>query len=406
MAKYEEANLMHKKMMAVSQRLAEFEKSGTGHKKKLNIARDRLYAGQCNCPYWHGVFGGLYLPHIRQAIYANLVEAESILIELSGQKENQIHISDFDADGHDEIRVSSPDLTAVFKPSRGGTLVELSINKLAFSITDTLTRRKEGYHLKLDEAVAPGESAKTSSIHDLVLAKEKGLKELLIEDWYLKRCFIDHFFNGQVDFEAFRSGEFREDGDFVLEAYQYTLDEQSGDLILSRDGHLWKPDGLIELRLLKRFGFDAGSGRVRVTYEISSPKGEPVEVVFGIENNFNLQAGHAPDRYVLIDHERPGDSYLDTSAVHTDVRSFAVADEARNIGLAFESDRPAEIWQLPIFTVSLSEGGFEKVYQGTTFVNCYRLKLSEEPTELSLALLTGSLSDVRQAMRSISTVSR
>ena len=27
-----------------------------------------LYKGQCNDPYWHGVFGGLYLPHLREAV--------------------------------------------------------------------------------------------------------------------------------------------------------------------------------------------------------------------------------------------------------------------------------------------------------------------------------------------------
>ena len=30
-------------------------------------ARTHLYRGQCNCPYWHGVFGGLYLT-VRQGV--------------------------------------------------------------------------------------------------------------------------------------------------------------------------------------------------------------------------------------------------------------------------------------------------------------------------------------------------
>ena len=37
---------------------------------------DALWAGQCNCAYWHGVFGGLYLPHLRQALYRELLSAE------------------------------------------------------------------------------------------------------------------------------------------------------------------------------------------------------------------------------------------------------------------------------------------------------------------------------------------
>lgn len=35
--------------------------------------RDSLWKAQCNCGYWHGVFGGIYLPHIRKAIYADPV---------------------------------------------------------------------------------------------------------------------------------------------------------------------------------------------------------------------------------------------------------------------------------------------------------------------------------------------
>ena len=36
-----------------------------------------LFRGQCNCAYWHGVFGGVYLFHIRAANYANLLDAEA-----------------------------------------------------------------------------------------------------------------------------------------------------------------------------------------------------------------------------------------------------------------------------------------------------------------------------------------
>ena len=35
-----------------------------------------LYRGQCNCAYWHGVFGGLYMPFLRFAIYEQLLKAE------------------------------------------------------------------------------------------------------------------------------------------------------------------------------------------------------------------------------------------------------------------------------------------------------------------------------------------
>ncbi|MEW6412513.1 MAG: alpha-amylase/4-alpha-glucanotransferase domain-containing protein [Candidatus Zixiibacteriota bacterium] len=396
LAKYDEANLMHKKMMAVSERLASFKAKTEAEKKQLETARDHLYAGQCNCPYWHGVFGGLYLPHIRQAIFSNLVSADSILDKMESSKGSRISSSDYDADGSDEIIVGGEKLSAVFKPGRGGTLLELSINERSFSITDTLTRRREGYHLKLDQAVTPGSESKTASIHDLVLAKEEGLKELLTEDWYLKRCFIDHFFNGGVNYEAFHSGVFREDGDFVLEPYDSRIDKKSGSITLMRDGHLWKPEGVIPVRLVKTFAFNQDRGRIDVTYEMSCPGHAGQDVSFGLENNFNLQAGHDDQRFVLIDGERPHDSFLDTSAEHKGISSFAMVDSARDIAIGLECRPSGDLWRMPIFTVSLSEGGFEKVYQGTTLLNHFFLRLTDEPTVLHFGLVAGTVGQVTE----------
>ena len=42
----------------------------------LDHARRELYRAQCNCCYWHGLFGGLYLNYLRDAVYRHLIEAE------------------------------------------------------------------------------------------------------------------------------------------------------------------------------------------------------------------------------------------------------------------------------------------------------------------------------------------
>ena len=59
MAKYPEANFMHKKMLHVSRQVAAAD-DATGY----NDARAELYRAQCNCAYWHGLFGGLYLNYL------------------------------------------------------------------------------------------------------------------------------------------------------------------------------------------------------------------------------------------------------------------------------------------------------------------------------------------------------
>jgi 4-alpha-glucanotransferase len=64
LVKYSESNRMHKKMQALS-----LLARAMGDPAE---ARRAIGRAQCNDAYWHGVFGGLYLPHLREAIWRNL----------------------------------------------------------------------------------------------------------------------------------------------------------------------------------------------------------------------------------------------------------------------------------------------------------------------------------------------
>jgi alpha-amylase len=389
LAKYDESNLMHKKMQRLSDRLADAVVSGEHTEEELAPVRNHLFAAQCNCPYWHGVFGGLYLPHLRQGVYGHMVKGATELHRLSGG-EPTLEMTDYDRDGRPEVLFESQPMSAVVKPDRGGSLVELCLNQHGFNATDTLTRRREGYHLKLDRAVATGtESDGQKSIHEMVLAKEEGLKDHLVDDWYLKRCFIDHFFTHDVNLEKFKSGRFGEEGDFILERYDVETDPEHFQVNLVRNGFVRRPEGEFPIRVVKSYRFDPDQVFFTVEYNLSSSHPAGVEVNFGVENNFNLLAGHAIDRYVSIDFERPDDSFLDSVGSARSARAAALVDEYRDLALAVVSHDPAEIWRLPIFTVSLSEGGFERVYQGTTILHRYSLRLGAEPVELRFAVRGG-----------------
>ncbi len=405
LTKYEESNLLHKKMLSVSQKLAEFEREHPNRIEQADAARDRLWAGQCNCPYWHGVFGGLYLPHIRQAVYASLIEADARLDKLLGRTVPSFSVYDYDADGADEVVLSSELFSAVFNPRRGGTLLDLALNKHHFCVTDTLTRRREGYHFKLDQAVTGAETEGTASIHDQVRAKEEGLKDYLMEDWYLKRCFIDHLLTEDVDFEKFGSNRYGEEGDFIMEPYTYEIDQPGASVTLTRHGHLWRPLMVIPVTIVKRFKFSEDSEQIEIRYELSTKALEPVEVAFAIENNFSFQAGHAEDRIILIDNRQHINSYLDSEGQYEGRQRWAMIDQYRSLAVAMNSDLPCELWHLPIFTVSLSEGGFEKVYQGTTFMNIYRLQLTPQPVTISLTLFAGDLKRYQESAQAFSAVS-
>lgn len=270
-------------------------------------------------------------------------------------------------------------------------LLDLSLKKHRFCPTDTLTRRREGYHLKLDQAATGAQAETTASIHDRVLAKEAGLKNYLVDDWYLKRCFIDHFFTDDVDFDKFRGGRYGEEGDFIKERFIPRRDESAAAVTMTRDGHLWRPLYVVPVRVVKRFAFDAEREQIRVRYELSSTAVEPVRVTFAVENNFSFQAGHAEDRSILIDAKRNLNCYLDSLGQYGEVSEWAMVDQYRSLAVALRSEQPCDVWHMPIFTVSLSEAGFEKVYQGTTFVNLYHLHLGAQPVTIDLVLYAGDL---------------
>ena len=107
LVKYPEANEMYARMVQVSRRLEEVSAvAASGAATQLIAeARRELYRGQCNCPYWHGAFGGLYLPHLRNAIYSSLIAADSMLERAKGRRGKWVEISadDFNLDARKEI---------------------------------------------------------------------------------------------------------------------------------------------------------------------------------------------------------------------------------------------------------------------------------------------------------------
>jgi alpha-amylase len=382
LAKYEEVNLMHKKMTYVSDKINNLdEKYYTTPSYKQAVKN--LYAAQCNCPYWHGVFGGLYLPHIRKAIYSHLIKAENQADILIGEQSN-INVVDYDLDGSDEVIIGNDKISAIFKPNSGGTMIEFSSKESELNLTDTLSRYKEGYHYKLDKINSTDKEIK--SIHEQMITKEEGLDNLLVEDWYLKRCFIDHIITNDTELNIFKTNQYNELGDFIKEEFDLKIEKENNSIELTRQGNIRNQNEVIPCIISKKFTFQKESSILDIQYQIMTTTDREVEVNLGIENNFNLQAGHVDDRYILVDGYRHENSYLDSEGDYHQINSYDMVDEYQKIQISFNSEKECRLWHHPIFTVSLSESGFEKVFQGTTFVSLFKLSLSNNPLVLNFAL--------------------
>ncbi len=374
MTKYPEVNLMHKKMLRVSNKIAASSEPAAAKSKAL----DHLWAGQCNCPYWHGVFGGLYLSHLRHAIYSNLIEAEKELDKLTPAKTPQIEIYDYDLDGENEILIDSSKQNIYISPFRGGVLLEHDFKPASKNILDTMTRRPEGYHNKLAQAQTPGqnngEGNGAASIHDLVIAKEAGLEKYLNYDSYLRRSLIDHFFEEQTTFTEFEQSRYTEQGDFINAAYNIVSAERSDEkavIILGRDGKIG--DQVLHLqKTIEISGTTAGTG---FHYRLTNTGDYGINTKLGIEFNFGLQAGHAHDRYYTDGRNRLQEGWLDSAASGQNQTTIGLRDEYMRIDIKLSASRPAEIWRVPVQTISLSEAGFERVYQSSCIVFLWPISL-------------------------------
>ncbi len=379
LAKYPESNNMHKKMLVVSRKvMALSEKKGC--RPLVRRARDELFQGQCNDAYWHGVFGGLYLNHLRSAVYHHLLEAEKIADRALHPQDEWIDVQkvDFDGDGADEILVHSADQNLYFAPAEGGSLFELDYKPLAVNLLDTLARWEEGYHHRLrDLSGSPETTGDVASIHDRVQVKEQGLEKLLCHDWHRRVSLLDHFLTRGTSLETFSRCQQLEQGDFVNGNYECQLRRRKDCLTvkLFRQGHLWPGGEAVPFLVSKTVDMPARGSAMKVRYRLENRASQAVSCWFGVEFNFALLAGDAPDRYYWIDGATLKDRCLASTGETPRVRSFGLKDEFLGLEISLNLDRPATLWRFPIETVSQSEGGFERVYQSSLVFPNWKLEL-------------------------------
>ena len=381
MAKYSEVDNMHKKMLAISDRLWKLPVS---RQRKLIKAFNHLWAAQCNCSYWHGVFGGLYLSHLRDAIYQNLIQAESMIDEELHRPFPLVDMKDLDLDGNPEAIIETKYYNAYLNLRSGGMMYELDYKPAAKNILDTVTRREEGYHDKLKDATVIGEESNgnnTASIHDLILAKEPDLLSHLHYDFHERKSYLDHFLNKTTTLDSFASVQYTEDGDFLDCPYEL-IKKKSGKksirLILQRDGKVRYQGKEEPVSVNKKITFKNEESKIISEYTIVNNAEKPLELWFGVEFNFGLQAGHAEDRFYYNSNGPLKDKYLDTTGSIENENFIGLKDLWRQLDLRLKMDRIGTIWRFPIETISLSEGGFEKVYQSSVVFPNWKINLYDK----------------------------
>jgi hypothetical protein len=400
--KYDEVNTMHKKMLWVSDKVHAMPEGGAATcPSRKEEALDELWQGQCNCPYWHGVFGGIYLFHIRAANFTHLIRAERMADSVLHPEESWLEwtATDFDRDGQKELVLTSHAQALVVDLPAGGALVEWDWRARDYNLLNTMTRRPEGYHQELREAVAQGRAVLASQIGELesihtalVRVREQGLEEKLLYDGYRRGSLIDHVFPATITLEEFYRCQHTEMGDFVDQPYRYAVEEhpEGLEVKLERDGHVWQGEAGAPLRIEKRLSLTPGTSSLSVAYKLTNTGTQPVTTRFGVETNWGILGG-----------DGEGASY----EIGQQLFSLASMGELGGVARLLMSSRPlgmevnitfsrdAALWRFPIEAVSNSDAGFERTYQGSCLLAHWPLEVGpgeDWTVELDFALTNRS----------------
>ncbi len=370
LVRYPEGNDAYRKMLRLSARIAT-ALAARPDDPELLAAREALWRGQCNDAYWHGIFGGIYLPHLRRAVRSALLDAEARLERALDPGRRVVHESgDLDGDGAVELAVRSDRLALLLRPAQGGTVTELAYRPLRFDLADVLTRRPEHSHLKIAEAEqagTPGGPPRT--IHETWVVKEAGLGRLLAYDPYRRASLQDYLLapdgEGAADVEqawvAFPGrpcrAAVREEADAAV-----TVELRAAAVAQGTGVELTK---IVELR--------AGADSLEARYELRAT--QPLRARFAVRWNLTL-TGSAPDRYYRI--EKGETASLESTGTRPGER-LELVDEWLGLAAGLWWTPAGRVDWGPVYTVSLSEAGLERVWQGAQVTVSWPVDLGPAP---------------------------
>ena len=382
--KYAESNLLHKKMLRVSARIAAvpMRHSSSKASDELIQGRDLLLRAQCNDAYWHGIFGGLYAPHLRTELWRSLIRAEAIADrQTAATLIPHVELLDYDADGAHEHLFTASEYQALLKPTDGGTLAAFDFRPAAATLINSIQRRPEAYHARLREAAKTAVPGGVASIHEQTLVKEPGLERFLHYDRWPRHAFRTLLFDPGRMQAQYETVDLQEDPGFAGGAFHVNSSSANDAQLIREDELKLAAKGgspAPRLSLAKRFSFGPAPNGCEVGCEIGlklkNSLAKPIAV--GIESIINLLAPAEPDRFFETSN---GPQNLRFSGALPSPL-LRMEDGWQRIRITLHAPGAKEFWVAPIETVSESEEGFERVYQGSQILAIWHPPLvAQEP---------------------------
>jgi alpha-amylase len=295
-----------------------------------------------------------------------LLEAERTLDETLGVPTGA-RTGDADGDGAVEVLIRTPELSVTLEPARGGTVTELAYLPRALDLGDVLTRRHEAYHAQL-VARSSDHHAGARTIHDAPAHKEAGLAARLAHDPFRRASLLDGLFGPGESLDAVAPWTTAELalGNARLSHGAERLDDGTVVTLVPDEGG---PVGLV-----KRVSVRGAT--LRADYRLRPEAAGR----WAVQWNLALTAGDAPGRYLTLP-ERPS---LASSGRVRGLAAVTLVDEWIGVRAALTWSPGAELAWGPVETVSVSEAGFERIYQGLALLLTWPLEAA--PVELWTAV--------------------
>jgi len=352
LARYPESDHLHKHVLWTSRRARALRSGIRGRAAAIGAT----LRAQCNCAYWHGMFGGIYHSHLRHAVYHAVLEADALL---AGHDRRPVAVESFDLDGdlEHEVIVRAGRMQAFFRPADAGVLAELDDLATRFNVANVMSRWKESYHAGADVTHGGRGEGGVASPHE----QEVGVTRADLEG----RPFDPRPLRGLRDFTA--AGPFDPDG----------LARFAGLAFVEGRPQSWEagPRGFTMrvarpgLAYTRTVGAEP-SGALHVGWDLASVE----EEWFGTLLCLSLLTPRDPGRSRVTAtaagqevRDDPGDPCVIEAA-----RRLVLEDRVFGFALEVEAEPAARLVAAPIETLQRAEVRYETAYQGTMFALCWR----------------------------------
>jgi len=355
LVKYYESNHIHKRTL---------ELSAIRNQVNKDDFDDWLFKAQTNDVLWHGIFGGLYLPNLRDNAYRFIIEAENIRYDAVPPK---LEMTDFNMDSYTDLKFVCNQFIALFDSRLGGQMSEFSLRDVCFNLQNTLRRYEESYHDKIlnprkDDIGQHSEGIDT--IHNLSHDNIEIYRGILAFDWYVKNSFVDHISDETFNAQRFERCTFSEYGDFANQPFILL---RVGDFAVTfkRHGGIYVDGIRYESTLTKHYHFSPEG--IEFNIVLNSSYNE--SLLYALEMNFH---------FAQLDAVTLNSNPIENHPYSLNENTLIIQDPYTHKTITLKVDTAQSIVIARTNTVSQNENGFELTNQGVSigFIVPYKQEMN------------------------------